>query len=149
MPKGRDLTAAKWLETIVIATHNVPTNEAEVKSWQDSLLRQSSKAPFPVTYESSEDMTWFKNQFGRICVKFNGLSEHSFQVYCDSRQLHWFQRFLEDQQIKKNSKSKSKNQHSSSLFTLRSGRREQRDLVRSGKKGAMPSAGAAIAKNLI
>jgi len=46
------------------------------------------------------------------------LSEHSFQVYCDSRQLHWFKRFLEDQQIKKNSKT----QHSSSLFTLRSGR---------------------------
>jgi hypothetical protein len=118
IPKGRDLTSAKWLETLVVATHNVPTNEAEAKSWQDSLLRQSSKVPFPVAYETNEDMTWFKNQFGRICVKFNGLSEHSFQVYCDSRQLHWFQRFLEDQQIKKN----SKNQHSSSLFTLRSGR---------------------------
>jgi hypothetical protein len=116
--KGRDLTATKWLETIVVATHNVPTNESEAKSWQDSLLRQSSKVPFPVVYESNEDMTWFKNQFRRICVKFNGLSEHSFQVYCDSRHLHWFQRFLEDQQIKKN----SKNQHSSSLFTLRSGR---------------------------
>ncbi|MHC5768913.1 MAG: type V CRISPR-associated protein Cas12k [Nostoc sp.] len=102
----------------MVATHNVPTNEAEAKFWQDSLLRQSSKVPFPVAYESNEDMTWFKNQFGRICVKFNGLSEHSFQVYCDSRHLHWFQRFLEDQQIKKN----SKNQHSSSLFTLRSGR---------------------------
>ncbi|MEH1845260.1 MAG: type V CRISPR-associated protein Cas12k [Nostoc sp.] len=118
IPKGRDLTSAKWLETLVVATHNIPTNEAEAKSWQDSLLRQSSKVPFPVAYETNEDMTWFKNQFGRICVKFNGLSEHSFQVYCDSRQLHWFQRFLEDQQIKKN----SKNQHSSSLFTLRSGR---------------------------
>ncbi|MEH1902095.1 MAG: type V CRISPR-associated protein Cas12k [Nostoc sp.] len=118
IPKGRDLTSAKWLETLVIATHNVPTNEAEAKSWQDSLLRQSSKVPFPVAYETSEDITWFKNQFGRICVKFNGLSEHSFQVYCDFRHLHWFQRFLEDQQIKKN----SKNQHSSSLFTLRSGR---------------------------
>ncbi|MEH2256148.1 type V CRISPR-associated protein Cas12k [Nostoc sp.] len=118
IPKGRDLTDTKWLETIVVATHNVPTNEAEAKFWQDSLLRQSSKVPFPVAYETSEDMTWFKNQFGRICVKFKCLSEHSFQVYCDSRQLHWFQRFLEDQQIKKN----SKNQHSSSLFTLRTGR---------------------------
>jgi transposase len=93
-------------------------NEGQAKSWQDSLLRQSKKVPFPVAYETNEDMTWFKNQFGRICVKFNGLSEHSFQVYCDSRQLHWFQRFLEDQQIKKN----SKNEHSSSLFTLRSAR---------------------------
>ncbi|MBD2242367.1 type V CRISPR-associated protein Cas12k [Nostoc sp. FACHB-888] len=118
IPKGRDLTDAKWLGTLVVATQDVPTNETEAKSWQDSLLRQSNKVPFPVVYETNEDMTWFKNQFGRICVKFNGLSEHSFQVYCDSRQLHWFKRFLEDQQIKKN----SKNQHSSSLFTLRSGR---------------------------
>ncbi|MBD2532007.1 hypothetical protein H6G97_21410 [Nostoc flagelliforme FACHB-838] len=45
IPKGRDLTDAKWLETIVVATHNVPTNESEAKSWQDSLLRQSSKTP--------------------------------------------------------------------------------------------------------
>jgi IS605 OrfB family transposase len=46
------------------------------------------------------------------------LSEHTFQIYCDQRQLKWFQRFLEDQQIKR----ESKDQHSSSLFTLRSGR---------------------------
>ncbi|MEJ1930222.1 type V CRISPR-associated protein Cas12k [Nostoc sp. NIES-2111] len=118
IPKGRDLTDAKWLETLLLATHNVPENEAEAKSWQDSLLRKSSKLPFPVAYETNEDMIWFKNERGRICVKFSGLSEQTFQVYCDSRQLHWFQRFLEDQQIKRN----SKNEHSSSLFTLRSGR---------------------------
>ncbi|MBW4592437.1 MAG: type V CRISPR-associated protein Cas12k [Brasilonema angustatum HA4187-MV1] len=118
IPKGRDLTDAKWLDTLLLVTHNVPESQIEAKSWQDSLLRKSSKVPFPVAYETNEDMTWFKNQFGRICVKFNGLSEHSFQVYCDSRQLDWFQRFLEDQEIKKN----SKNQHSTALFTLRSGR---------------------------
>lgn len=118
IPKGRNLTDAKWLETLLLATNNVPESEEEAKSWQDSLLKKSSKVPFPVAYETNEDITWFKNERGRICVKFNGLSEHSFQVYCDSRHLHWFQRFLEDQQIKRN----SKNQHSSSLFTLRSGR---------------------------
>jgi hypothetical protein len=118
IPKGRDLTDAKWLETLLLATHNVAENEAEAKFWQDSLLKKSSELPFPVAYETNEDMTWFKNERRRICVKFNGLSEHTFQVYCDSRQLHWFQRFLEDQQVKRN----SKNQHSSSLFTLRSGR---------------------------
>jgi IS605 OrfB family transposase len=117
VPKGRDLTDSKWLETLSIASTNVPQNEAEAKSWQDALLRKSSSTPFPVIYESNEDMTWFKNQKGRICVKFNGISEHTFEVYCDSRHLHWFQRFLSDQEIKKN----SKNQHSSSLFTLRSG----------------------------
>ena len=61
-------------------------------------------------------MKWHKNDQGRLCVRFNGLSKHIFQVYCDRRQLHWFQRFLEDQQIKK----EGKNSHSSGLFTLRS-----------------------------
>lgn len=46
------------------------------------------------------------------------MSDLTFEVYCDTRQLHWFQRFLQDQQTKRN----SKNQHSSSLFTLRNGR---------------------------
>jgi len=73
--------------------------------------------PFPVVYESSEDLAWSKNQKGRLCVRFNGLGEHTFEIYCDQRQLKFFQRFLEDQQIKR----ESKNQHSSSLFTLRSG----------------------------
>ncbi len=118
IPKGRDLTNTQWLETLFTATQNVPENETEAKFWQNSLLRKSSSVPFPVAYETNEDMTWLKNKFGRICVNFNGLGEHTFQIYCDSRQLYWFQRFLEDQQIKKN----SKNQHSSALFTLRSGR---------------------------
>jgi hypothetical protein len=118
IPKGRDLTDTIRLETLFNATQTVPENETEAKFWQNILLRKSSQVPFPVAYETNEDLVWSKNQFGRICVKFNGLSEHTFQIYCDSRQLHWFQRFLEDQQIKKN----SKNQHSSALFTLRSGR---------------------------
>jgi IS605 OrfB family transposase len=118
IPKGRDLTDTQWIETLTTATQTVPENETEAKLWQNYLLRKSSSLPFPVAYETNEDLVWSKNQFGRICVKFSGLSEHTFQIYCDSRQLQWFQRFLEDQQIKKN----SKNQHSSALFTLRSGR---------------------------
>jgi IS605 OrfB family transposase len=118
MPKGRDLTSETWLETLAIATSHVPQNEDEAKSWQASLLRQSSSVPFPVAFETNEDLRWSKNQKGRLCVEFNGLSEHTFEVYCDKRQLHWFQRFLEDSLIKRD----SKNQHSSSLFTLRSGR---------------------------
>ncbi len=46
------------------------------------------------------------------------MSKHIFQIYCDQRQLKWFQRFYEDQEIKK----ASKNEYSSGLFTLRSGR---------------------------
>ncbi|NMF64702.1 hypothetical protein DP113_03290 [Brasilonema octagenarum UFV-E1] len=138
IPKGRDLTDTKWLDTLFVATHQVPNNQAQFISWQDSLLRQSSSVPFPIAYETNEDMTWFKNHQGRICVKFNGLSEHTFEVYCDQRYLHWFQRFLEDQQIK----HESKNQHSSSLFTLRSGRitwfQEEGKRVRGSAAAAVP-----------
>jgi hypothetical protein len=81
------------------------------------LTTQTKPVPFPVVYESNEDLTWSKNHKGRLCVRFNGLGEHTFEIYCDQRQLKWFQRFLEDQQIKR----ESEDQHSSSLFTLRSG----------------------------
>jgi len=118
IPKGRDLTGDKWLETLAIATSNVPSNEDEAKSWQAMLLRESSSVPFPMAYETNEDMTWLKNDKGRIFVRFNGLGKHTFEVYCDQRQLHWFQRFVEDQETKRN----SQDQYSSSLFTLRSGR---------------------------
>jgi putative transposase len=64
IPKGRDLTNTKWLQTLFTATHNVPQNETEAKSWQNSLLRQSSSVPFPVAYEGSGEMTWFQNQKG-------------------------------------------------------------------------------------
>jgi hypothetical protein len=118
IPKGRDLTGETWLETLIAATSTVPENESEARSWQDRLLTKPKSVPFPVNYESNEDLSWSKNSKGRLCVQFNGLSEHTFQIYCDQRQLKWFQRFLEDQQIKR----ESKDQHSSSLFTLRSGR---------------------------
>jgi transposase len=118
MPGGRDLTGQKWLETLAIATTTVPQSENEAKGWQAQLLAKPSALPFPLIFETNEDMSWSCNQKGRLCVKFNGLGEHTFEVYCDQRQLHWFQRFLEDQETKRN----SKNQHSSALFTLRSGR---------------------------
>ncbi len=117
IPKGRDLTYTKLLETIAIAVQNIPQDELEAKFWQNNLLRKCCALPFPVIYYTNEDMTWLKNKQGRICVKFNGLGEYTFKVYCGNRQLHWFKRFLDDQNIKK----ESKKQHSSSLFTLRSG----------------------------
>ncbi|MEP0751777.1 type V CRISPR-associated protein Cas12k [Trichocoleus sp. Lan] len=118
IPKGRDLTGKKWLEALEMATSNVPKNEDEAKAWQSSLLRKSSSMPFPVAYESTEDIILSKNDKQRIFVRFNGLSKLTFEVYCDSRHLHWFQRFVQDQEIQRN----SKDQYSSSLFTLRSGR---------------------------
>jgi hypothetical protein len=118
IPKGRDLTGEQWLEALDTAIYNFPKDEDEAKAWQAALLRKSSSVPFPVAYETNEDMIWFKNDQGRICVRFNSLGKHSFEVWCDQRQLHLFQRFLEDQQTKRD----SKDQHSSSLFTLRAGR---------------------------
>ncbi|ACK66236.1 conserved hypothetical protein [Rippkaea orientalis PCC 8801] len=118
LPQGRDLTNHNWLETLSIACQTDPEDTAQARSWQDKLLIQSQSIPFPINYETNEDLTWHKNEKGRLCVKFNGISDLSFEIYCDQRQLKWFQRFYEDQQAKKG----SKNQHSSALFTLRSGR---------------------------
>ncbi|MEH2094962.1 type V CRISPR-associated protein Cas12k [Nostoc sp.] len=118
IPKGRDLTNARWLETLLTATTTVPEDNTEAKRWQNILLTRSSSVPFPLVYETNEDLMWSKNQKGRLCVHFNGLTGLTFEVYCDNRQLHWFKRFLEDQQTKR----QSKHQHSSSLFTLRNGR---------------------------
>ena len=118
MPKGRDLTGTKFLETLFAASNTVPQSEIEARSWQDSLLKKPSFIPFPIAFETNEDLVWSQNQKGRLCVCFSGFSEHIFEIYCDRRQLHWFKRFLEDQQVKRS----GKNQHSSSLFTLRSGR---------------------------
>ncbi|MBD2487613.1 type V CRISPR-associated protein Cas12k [Aulosira sp. FACHB-615] len=118
IPKGRDLTNAKWLETLFTATKTVPEDNAEAKRWQDILLTQSSSLPFPLIFETNEDLVWSINKKGRLCVHFNGLSDLTFEVYCDRRQLHWFKRFLEDQQTKR----QSRHQHSSGLFTLRNGR---------------------------
>ncbi|WP_243714126.1 type V CRISPR-associated protein Cas12k [Nostoc sp. 106C] len=61
IPKGRDLIGEEWLEILEIATTNVPQDENEAKDWQAALLRKTADVPFPVAYESNEDMTWLKN----------------------------------------------------------------------------------------
>lgn len=115
-PQGRDLTSQKWLDTLFTAKTKVPQDEAEAKSWQNILLTKAKSVPYPIAYESNEDLTWIKNDEDRLCVKFNGLGEFTFHIYCNRMQLSIFQRFYQDQQVKK----ASKNNHSSALFTLRS-----------------------------
>ncbi len=115
-PHVRELTGEQWLETLLTAATTVPKDDKEARFWQDVLLTKPKSLPFPITFETNEDLKWHKNEKGRLCVRFNGLSKHIFQIYCDRRQLHWFQRFLEDQEIKK----EGKDSHSSALFTLRS-----------------------------
>ncbi|WP_375470414.1 type V CRISPR-associated protein Cas12k [uncultured Nostoc sp.] len=120
-PKGRDLTGEKWLETLLEVVNKVPQNEDEAKSWQATLLRGNSHMPYPVDYETNTDLTWLTNDKGCIFVKFNGMNklmnEPKFEVYCDSRQLHYFQRFCQDWQIWHNDDET----YSSGLFILRSG----------------------------
>jgi hypothetical protein len=117
LPQGRDLTGKDWLEALELATFHQLDDEQH-EAVQANLLRESSSLPFPVSYESTQDFTWSRNDKGRICVKLNGLAKHhTFEVYCDRRHLHWFERFLKDQETKHNSEDKL----SSSLYTLRSG----------------------------
>ncbi|MBD1871898.1 hypothetical protein H6F75_00240 [Nodosilinea sp. FACHB-131] len=118
IPKGCDLTRQAWISTLLTATTTVPKDNCEHKQWQDKLLAQPRTIPFPILFETNTDLVWSRNETGRLCVRFNGLSEHTFQIYCDQRQLPWFQRFLEDQTTKR----ACKNQHSSALFALRSAR---------------------------
>ncbi|MBD2357037.1 hypothetical protein H6G41_20815 [Tolypothrix sp. FACHB-123] len=55
-PKGRDLTGEKWLTTLKEATNQVPVDQLEAKSWQDSLLKVTSDIPYPVDYETQTDL---------------------------------------------------------------------------------------------
>jgi len=118
LPKGRDLTGEQWLETLAIATQTMPEDEQKAATWQSNLLKKSPVIPYPIAYETNTDLTWLKDERGHLQVKFNGLGKHKFEIRCDRRHLHWFQRFYEDQQIQK----QGKDQHSSALFTLRSAR---------------------------
>lgn len=118
IPCGRDLTGKEWQQTLITATSSIPESDDEANIWQKLLLKKDISLPFPIRFRTNEDLILSKNEKGRICVKFSGegLNDHIFEIYCDNRQIHWFQRFLEDQSIKHN----NKDQHSSALFTLRS-----------------------------
>ncbi|WP_446684080.1 type V CRISPR-associated protein Cas12k [Cyanobacterium sp. HL-69] len=118
-PTGRDLNQQKWLDTLILASlasTTMPLNQAQCDRWFSALKKNSPSIPYPVIYETNEDLKWSLSDQNRLHVRFNGLSDHTFKIYCDSRQLPYFQRFYEDQELKK----ANKNQFSSALFTLRS-----------------------------
>ncbi|MDJ0682841.1 MAG: type V CRISPR-associated protein Cas12k, partial [Xenococcaceae cyanobacterium MO_167.B52] len=128
LPSGRDLQCQLWHQTLEAIEHNyVPENNTEARLLQDHLSRKSAAVPYPVAYESNTDLTWLEDEQGNLFVKFNGLGDHKFEIRCDTRQLDWFRRFLEDQKLKEKSKKDKKEGHrenelSSALFGLRSGR---------------------------
>ena len=116
LPKGRDLTGEEFLETLAIATQQISESVAQAREWQAKLLTQPASMPYPILYGSSTDILWGKTSNGRIAVSFNGINKYlkeadpgikewfktnkayPFQVYCDQRQLPFFQRFLDDWQ---------------------------------------------------
>lgn len=114
-PKGRNLAKDEYLEALGQAESLIIHNE-EMEMLQARLLRSEQSLPFPVSYNTNTDIYWSKNERGRICVTFNGLTKHSFEVFCHNRQLHWFQRFYEDYELYK----KNKKQIPAGLITLRS-----------------------------
>ena len=116
LPKGRDLTGDVFLETLAIATQQIPETVIQAREWQAKLLARPASLPYPIIYGSSTDVRWSKTAKGRIAVSFNGIDkylkdadpeiqewfklhkEYPFRVFCDQRQLPFFQRFLEDWQ---------------------------------------------------
>ncbi len=115
LPKGRNLATEEYLETLKQAENLITENE-EMELLQARLLRSEKSTPFPVSYNSNTDIYWSKNNQGRICVTFNGITKHIFEVFCHNRQLHWFQRFYEDYHLCE----QNKDQVPGGLLTLRS-----------------------------
>jgi hypothetical protein len=117
LPKGRNLVKDEYLEALKRA-ESLITEKQEMELLQARLLRSEKLIPFPVSYNTNTDIYWSKNEQGRIYVTFNGMKEdgHIFEIFCDKRQLHWFQRFYEDGRLYK----ENKKQIPTGLITLRS-----------------------------
>lgn len=116
VPTGRELDQQKWLDTLILASTTMPLNQAQCDRWFSVLQQNPPCVPYPIIYQTNEDLRWSINDKNRLCVQFSGLGGHLFTIYCDSRQLSYFRRFYEDQELKKSHKDK----FSSALFTLRS-----------------------------
>ena len=104
LPKGRDLTGERFLETLEIATKQVPESEVEQRLWQAKLLAKPATLPYPTLF-GQDDLRWSTNEKGRLCVAFNGIEKFipelkkiRFQIDCDQRHLPIFEKFLQDWQ---------------------------------------------------
>ncbi|MEP0752306.1 type V CRISPR-associated protein Cas12k [Trichocoleus sp. Lan] len=119
LPKGRNLSDQEWLEALEQAQELILDDE-KFREVQASLTRKQSSVPFSISYETSTDLRWSRNEHKRICVSFNGkgISKHTFEVFCDQRQLHWFERLAQDYKIF----TQNKEQVPAGLLTLRSAR---------------------------
>jgi hypothetical protein len=120
LPKGRDLTGHTQAEALIQSIQSPPLDDESYSTWHQALTREPASFPFPVIYETAESLVWERDGQGRLLVRFQGqgTGEHRFKVYCDKPNQHWFDRFLADQETKKNGGDR----HSAGLFTLRSAR---------------------------
>jgi hypothetical protein len=66
LPKGRDLTGERFLNTLEEATKNDPVDNAEFSRWQSQLLERANLVPFPIILESNMDLMWFSTEQGKI-----------------------------------------------------------------------------------
>jgi IS605 OrfB family transposase len=119
LPKGRNLSEQDWLEALEQA-QGLILDEDQWREVQASLTRKQSPVPFSISYETNTDLRWSRNEHKRICVSFNGegISQHTFEIFCDQRQLHWFERLAQDYKIF----TQNKDQVPGGLLTLRSAR---------------------------
>lgn len=120
LPKGRDLIGHTQAEALIQSIQSPPLDDESYGTWHQALTREPASLPFPIIYETAETLVWERDGQGRLLVRFQGqgTGEHRFKVYCDKPHQHWFERFLEDQDTKKNGGDR----HSAGLFTLRSAR---------------------------
>nr|WP_199305029.1 type V CRISPR-associated protein Cas12k [Phormidium sp. FACHB-592] len=124
LPKGRDLTGAKFLEALETASRQVPADDNELRVWQANLLRRPKTAPYPLIFHSSTDLNWslLKRRHPvtqkieeRIFVHFQGMEgKYVFEICCDRRQLPFFQQFLRDQEVVESDRKR----YSASQFLL-------------------------------
>ena len=116
LPKGRDLPGEEFLQTLAIATQQISESVIQAQEWQAKLLTRPASLPYPIVYGSATDIRWGKTSKDRIAVSFNGIDkylkeadpeiqewfkthkEYPFRLYCDQRQLPFFQCFLADWQ---------------------------------------------------
>lgn len=95
LPNGRDITGTTYIEALDKLIKQVPEDNEEYAGWIANLLKKISPLPYPIDY-SYGDLSWYKNDKEYICVYFNGWAKYHFQICCNKRQRHFFERFLED-----------------------------------------------------
>lgn len=117
LPNGRDITGERYSEAFDNLINQVPKDNEEWENWIANLSTKILPLPYPIDYLYG-DVSWYKNETN-ISLYFNGWGAYHFQICCNKRQRHFFERFIEDYKAFKESE-KGEEKLSGSLVTLRS-----------------------------